>query len=190
MKKIVTLLLACIAYTTSAQTFIWNSEMVLPLLKGGSTFVNDTTVPLLLTVETVPGYKYTIAMEALPTAQIIPAASFENAQGVVVNNTAVESVDRDDWILYTPTFGSAKTKLFYEYAMADNETGAVEVRLTSTSSPPSATIVLQPTGGWGTRKVVELPLVLNTGTHSIFLTFKSSKRQLGAGGNIYTLVFK
>lgn len=162
------------------------SWMDMPTMKEGVNYVVDT--PRVLSVEMLPGYKYTLKKELADIT--IPANSFNDQQGVEVTGQVVGSIDRSDWMKWRINLTRVATSLVYRYAMSDNLFGGVEIRIGSINGPLVGSAVLKPTGGWGNFFDVTIPVSIAPGPTDLFFTFKNSARDAGAGGNLVHYVIK
>lgn len=113
--------------------------------------------------------------------------------GTGITNGIVGSIDKTDWIRYDINLIKQRTKVLYEYAMADTQGGGVQFRTGSVTGPIFAEVLLPVTGGWSTFRTIEInitPPYGGPGVTSIYLTFTNSPRTTGSGGNLKSLVFK
>lgn len=182
MKVLALLLLSATAAFGQAKDTVYRliSDTDLgPSLQPG-VYVVDT--PQLRLMELMPGYRYTITQEVANL--VIASTSFTDSYGVEANGQVVGSIDKNDWLKYFIIIPRPARAIILRYAMADNVFGGIEFRLNSETGTIIGQSVLKPTGSWGTFFDVEIPVnIPAAGSYILYLTFKNSARDNGAGGN-------
>lgn len=102
----------------------------------------------------------------------LEAELYDNAQGLVALGGSVAFTDDGDWLSFTGVdFQAGWNKLWVTYAKGNTDVGSITVHLDSLENPPVMTIPLEPTGGWGTAKTLELDWDSISGTHDVYIGF-------------------
>jgi hypothetical protein len=187
---LIALLFVSAAAFGQTATAVWTSQMKTPMITGSATIKNDTTVTELWTLQTKPGYTYSIQEIQTADSVKVAAASFV-ASSVIITGVTLGGIDKLDWIRYQVNVKKHRTKLSYRYAMGDASAGQVQFRTGSITGPIFATIDLPPTGGWSFYQtavgLIDFGIDANV---DIYLTFTGSPRITGAGGNLVWFMFE
>lgn len=125
-------------------------------------------------------YIYTLAKskKVWPSVQRFMAADHGSTSAGVcsatINGTVyIGCLDLNDFIQYSWTFSTAKTKAKIYYSKAPTTSGRVEIRSGSVTGPIVASFITPSTGGWTAFSTIETTIAAPGGSNTYYMTFKS-----------------
>jgi beta-glucosidase len=122
------------------------------------------------------------ALGSVPYGDIVPAGEYvstSNFRGPTVNfaddgTQSLTMIKNNDWAQYGPLDFSERTSI--ELIFASSVDGDIELYFDMLGKTPALTLHAPATGGMATWKTVSVPLAGPTGSHVVFLKFKSKTR--------------
>ena len=122
------------------------------------------------------------ALGSVPYGDTVPAGDYvstSNFHGPTVDfgddgTQCLTTIKNNDWAQYGPLDLSGKTSIAFKFA--SNSDGDIEVHFDDLKGAPVLTIHAPATGGLNVWKTVGAPLSGVTGSHVVFLKFKSKSR--------------
>jgi beta-glucosidase len=123
-----------------------------------------------------------VALGAVPYGDTVPGGEYvstSNFRGPIVafaddGAQLLTSIKNNDWAQYPSLDFSGKTSI--EFTFASSGDGDIEIRLDKLGGGPVTTVHAPATGGMDVWKTVSVPLSDITGSHTLFLKFKSKGR--------------
>jgi len=122
------------------------------------------------------------ALGSAPFGDTVPAGEYvstSNFRGPIVDFTddgaqLLTAIKNNDWAQYPSLDFSGKTSI--EFKFASSADGDIEIRFDSLGVAPALTVHAPATGGMNVWKTVSAPLSGVTGSHVMFLKFRSTGR--------------
>lgn len=118
----------------------------------------------------------TVYGDTVPAGEYVRTSNFRGPIVGFVDDGAqfLTAIRNNDWAQYGPLDLSGKTSI--EFTFASSSDGDIEIHLDSLVGTPFLTIHAPATGGLTVWKKTSAPLSGTTGSHIVFLKFKSSSK--------------